>query len=223
MWKIVKRFWNWLRALGNRGMDHLEDPDMMLDQAKRDMQESLVGNRELAVQAITQKNRLEQMLEDKKELAEQIEKKAEIALRSGNRDLARALMREGIANTATIETLQVSYDNAEKAVESAKLAIKRQEEEYRKKAAEVLALKAQYKQAQIQISINKSLSGLTFDEMSDSIFSEARERVKSMQAEAGARQEMLGESLQGKVMELEDKSMVIDADEELRTLEERLG
>ena len=57
----MKRFFRWLKALFNRTMDNLEDPDIMLDQARRDMQEALVQNREKAVQAITQKNRLQQM------------------------------------------------------------------------------------------------------------------------------------------------------------------
>jgi len=57
------RFFRWLKALFNRAKDKVEDPDMMLDQARRDMSEALVANREKAVQAITQKNRLQNMLE----------------------------------------------------------------------------------------------------------------------------------------------------------------
>ena len=59
----MRRFFNWIKALFNRAMDKVEDPDMMLDQARRDMQAALIANREKAVQAITQKNRLGQMLE----------------------------------------------------------------------------------------------------------------------------------------------------------------
>jgi len=50
----MKRFFAWLRAVFHRGMDNLEDPELMLDQAKRDMQSALSGNREKAVQAIGQ-------------------------------------------------------------------------------------------------------------------------------------------------------------------------
>ena len=58
----MKRFFNWLKALFNRTMDKVEDPEMMLDQAKRDMQASVIQNRERAIQAITQRNELEKLL-----------------------------------------------------------------------------------------------------------------------------------------------------------------
>src|SRR5207302_8845799 len=53
----VRRLFDWIKALFNRAMDKVEDPDIMLDQARRDMQAGLIANREKAVQAITQKNR----------------------------------------------------------------------------------------------------------------------------------------------------------------------
>ena len=75
----MKRFFNWLRGIFNRTMDRIEDPDIMLDQAKRDMQAALQGNREKAVQAITQKNRLQGMLEEKKKETAQLERQAAMA------------------------------------------------------------------------------------------------------------------------------------------------
>ncbi|KAA0237045.1 MAG: hypothetical protein EDM74_10460, partial [Armatimonadetes bacterium] len=56
-------------------MDKLEDPEMMLDQARRDMQQALTENREKAVQAITQKNRLENMLNDARRKSQELESK----------------------------------------------------------------------------------------------------------------------------------------------------
>ena len=58
------RFFNWLKAIFNRGMDRIEDPEIMLDQARRDMQSALSQNQEKAIQAITQRNQLEKMLQD---------------------------------------------------------------------------------------------------------------------------------------------------------------
>ena len=69
----MKRFINWLKAIFNRGMDRIEDPDIMLDQARRDMQGALIANREKAVQAITQKNRLQGMLDDAKKRSAALE------------------------------------------------------------------------------------------------------------------------------------------------------
>lgn len=220
---MFKRFFRWLRALFHRTMDKLEDPELMLDQARRDMQQALIANREKAVQAITQKNRLQGLMDDSVKKAASLEKQAETALKQGNRDLARTFLREKATQDATIESLKGTLAQAVETVESVKIAIKRQEEETRRKTAEALAMKAQWKQAQIQTSISRALEGLTFEAEYEGSFAAARDRIKDAQAEASARNEMLGASVQGKMMQMEDVAMDATADEELRKLEERLG
>lgn len=218
----MRRFFNWIKALFNRAMDKVEDPEVMLDQARRDMQAAVIANREKAVQAITQKNRLQGMLEEARKRSAQLESQATVALKTGNRELATQFMREKMNNDATIATLQQSYEQAVATVEQVKVAIKRQEEEVRKKTAEALALKAQWKQAQIQNSISKALDGLTFENQYEG-FGAAQERIRDMQSEAAARQEMMSNSIQGKVMAMEDQVRDMEAEEELTKLEARLG
>jgi phage shock protein A len=218
----MKRFFRWLKAIFNRGMDKLEDPDIMLDQARRDMQEALIANREKAVQAITQKNRLQNLYDEQVKKSNQLEQQATMALQQGNRDLARQFVREKANVDAVLGQLKTSLDNATQAVEAVKLAIKRQEEEVRKKTAEALAMKAQWKQAQIQNSISKALEGLTFENQFEG-FGAAKERIDEMQAEASARNEMMGTSIQGKIMQMEDTAMDLQAEADLQKLEERLG
>lgn len=218
----MKRFINWLKSLFNRTMDSLEDPEMMLEQAKRDMQVALQGNQEKAVQAITQKNMLENMLNEQKRKAASIENQATMALKQGNREVATQLMREKMNVDANIANLQTSYDQAVQTVDAIKIGIKRQQEEVRKKTAEAMVLKTQWKQAQIQNSISKALDGLTFENQFEG-FGAVTERIREKQSEAAARQELQGESLAGKMMQLEDTSRDMEAESELQKLEERLG
>ncbi len=217
------RFWRWLKALFNRGMDKLEDPEIMLDQARRDMQSAFSANREKAVQAITQRNRLQTMYDEQTAKSTQLEAQATMALKQGNRELARGIMREKQTVDGGLESLKASLTAATETVEQVKVAIKRQEEEIRRKTSEALALKAQWKQSQIQSAITKSLDGLNFDHEFDSSFGAARERIKESQAEAQARQEMFGTSIAGKTMQMEDQAMDAQAEAELQKLEERLG
>ena len=219
----MNRFFRWLKALFNRGMDKLEDPDMMLDQARRDMQEALVANREKAVMAITQKNRLQGMYDELTKKSASLESQATMALQQGKRDLARQFIREKASTDSSMATLKTSLDQATQAVDSVKTAIKRQEEETRKKTAEALAMKAQWKQAQIQNSISKALEGLTFENEFEGSFGAAAERIKNAQSESAARQEMMAGSLQGQVMNMEDQAMDMEAESELQKLEQKLG
>ncbi|GIV02454.1 MAG: hypothetical protein KatS3mg015_1284 [Fimbriimonadales bacterium] len=218
----MRRFFYWLKALFNRMMNRLEDPDVMLDQARRDMQEALRANKEKAVQAITQRNNLQAMVNEHEQKVAQLEQQAVMALKQGNRDLARQFLREKANYAATLESLKVSLAQANETVEMVKLAIRRQEEEVRKKTAEALAMKAQYKQAQIETSINKALEGFT-TEAQFGTFEAAAERIREAKSEAAARQELMQSSIQGKVMQMEDQAIDYQAEEELKKLEERLG
>lgn len=218
----MRRFFNWLRALFNRWMNKLEDPDIMLDQARRDMQETLQQNKEKAVQAITQRNNLQAMVDDHERKTAQLEGQATAALKQGNRDLARQFLREKANYSATLESLRASLAQANDTVEVVKLAIRRQEEEVRKKTAEALAMKAQYKQAQIESSINKALEGFT-TEAQFGTFESAAEKIREMRSEAAARNEMMQDSITGKIMKMEDTAVDMAAEEELQALEKRLG
>ncbi len=204
-------------------MDKLEDPELMLEQARRDMSEALRQNREKAVQAISQKNRLQTMMDEQMTKTAHLEKQAATALKAGDRDTARLFLREKQTVDANIESLRVTLATAVETVEQVKVAIKRQEEETRKKTAEALAMKAQWKQAQIQESITKALQGLTFENEFEGSFAAAKEKIQNKQAEAAARSEMFQGSVQGKMMSIEDQALDMQADEELAKLEERLG
>ncbi|MFO0046101.1 MAG: PspA/IM30 family protein, partial [Armatimonadota bacterium] len=184
----MKRFINWLKGLFNRTMDQLEDPEIMLDQAKRDMQTALQQNQEKAVQAITQKNNLEAMLNEQKRKSESLENQATMALKQGKRDIATQLMREKMNVDASVAQLQLSYEQALATVEQIKVGIKRQQEEVRKKTSEAMVLKTQWKQAQIQNSISKALDGLTFENQFEG-FGAVSEKIREKQSEAAARQE----------------------------------
>ena len=218
----MNRFVNWIKSLFNRFMDKVEDPEMILDQAKRDMETALRENKEKGVQALTQKNRLQLMLEDEKAKSAELEAKATTALKSGQRELALGLMREKMTHDATIEQLQKSYDQAVQVAEQVKVALQRQQEEVRKKTAETLALKAQWKQAQIQNAISKTLDGFDFDSQFSN-FGAAQEKIRNVQSELAARQELNNTTMQGKLAALEDKSRDEAADLELQKLEQRLA
>jgi phage shock protein A len=203
-------------------MNKLEDPDLMLEAARRDMQDTLRANKEKAVHAIAQRNNLAAMVEDLERKSANLENQAVMAVKQGNRDLARQLLREKANYQNSLESLKTSLATASQTVDVVKVAIRQQEEQVRRKTAEALAMKAQYKQAQIENSINKALEGFT-TEAQFGTFEAAAERIREAKSEAAARQELMSESIQGKVMQMEDKAVDYAAEEELRKLEERLG
>jgi phage shock protein A len=218
----MQRLINWFKAIFNKFMNQVEDPEIMLDQAKREMQEALVQNRERAIEAIAAKNRLEDNVKQLEDNMRNCEMKAEQALKQNKRDLALQFISEKQRYAANLGAMKESLAQAETTIEQVKTAIKRQETDVRNKAAEALALKTQWKSAQIQTSITKALEGLSFENELEG-FGAASSKIKDAQSEALARQEMFGDSVAGKIMQLEDASNNSNAEQELLELEQRLA
>jgi phage shock protein A len=219
---MFKRIWRYLKALITGKLDKWEDPELIINEAVREMKENQIRNRERAVQAITQKNNLQNLVAQEEKTVRQLEAKAALALQQGNRELARTLLREKQIKEQTLEQLRASLKQAEETSEAVKLAIKREEERIRVKTAEALALKANMKQAQIQIEINKALDSMQFDDTAQS-WDRAEERIKTMQSEAAARAEVAKTGINARLMELEESSMDAEAEKELQEMEARLG
>jgi phage shock protein A len=219
---MFKRFFRYLRALILGKLDQWEDPEVIINESLREMRENQIKNRERAVQAITQKNNLQNLVDQEEKLIRNLEAKATLALQQGNRELARQFLREKGLHDQTLEQLRASLKQAEETAEAVKVAIRREEERFRVKTAEALALKANMKQAQIQIQINKALDGLQFDETAQS-WDRAEERIRTMQSEAAARAEVAKTSIDARLQQVEDSQIDARADEALRQLEAKLG
>jgi len=219
---MFRRIWRYLRALILGKLDELENPEVLLQEAAREMRENLAANRQRAVTAITQKNNLKAMLDEQEKRVATLEAQAEMAVKKGDRDLARRILREKLTFQETITGTRASYDQAVQASEAVKVAIRRQEEQVRQRTAEALAKKAQWKQAQIQIEIDKALNGLTFEDES-SAWERAGEKIRSAQSEASARAELAQASIQAKIADLQDDTVDAEAEKALQELEQRMG
>ena len=220
---MLNRFWNYIKALLSGGLDKMENPDILLEQAQREMQEVHARNRERAVQAITQKNNLQQMVDDLQKKTTTLQAKAELALKRGDRDLALQLLKEKESYQTSLTTTQASLEQAIETSEQVKVAIKREEERIRQKTAEALAMKAQWKNAQIQVAINKALDGIGTIEDSTQAFGRAQQKIRSAQSEAGARAEMAKTRVENRLADLDVAESDVAAENALAAMEAKLG
>ncbi len=151
-----RKLWGGTAGAGQPVEDDF-DPALLLERAQREMQEMHARNRERAVQAITQKNGLAQMVSDLESKLATIRERAETAASRGNPALAERLREEADSCETTLESTRRSLDQAVQATEHIKVAIRREEERIRKKAAEAMLLKAQWNTMQVQRSLFASL------------------------------------------------------------------
>ena len=174
------------------------------------------------MQAITQKNNLQAEADKTQKIVDNLQAKAELALKNGDRDLARQLLVEKGQYETTQATIQQSLQSAVETTEAIKVAIRREEERIRAKTAQAMAMKTQWKQSQIEISLNKALEGMTTDG-TDQAFDRAAAKISNAHSESQARTELARESLNGRLAKLDDVAMDANADAQLAEMEQRMG
>ncbi|MDE2125183.1 MAG: PspA/IM30 family protein [Armatimonadetes bacterium] len=218
----LKRMIRYLRALIMGKMDEWEDPEIILSEAVREMKENQIKNRELAVQAVTQKHNLQAEVDRSERLVADCEKKAMQALQTGNRELARQFMKEKAIQEQTLVSMRQNLASAIESAEKVKQAIQQEEQQIRAKTSEALAMKANLKQAQIQIRLNKAMEGMVFSDNANN-WSAVQDRIQSMQSEATARAEVTSTSMDSKVQQMEMAGMDAEADRQLAELEAKMS
>ncbi|MCW3062096.1 MAG: phage shock protein [Capsulimonas sp.] len=216
------RIWRYIKAVLGFKLDQIEDPEILLQQAQQEMREAQAKNRERAVQAITQKNNLQNLVDQTEKTIANLQAKAELALKNGDRDLARQLLVEKGQYDLTLTSTKASLESVVETTEAIKVAIRREEERIRAKTAQALAMKAQWKQAQIETSINKALDGMTTDG-TDAAFERASAKISNARSESSARTELAKGRLENKIAALDDIGASTAADAELAAMEERMG
>ncbi len=219
---MFDRIIRYLKGLLGFKLDQLEDPEVLLSQAQQEMREAQAKNRERAVQAITSKNNLQAEADKTQKMVANLEAKAELALRNGDKDLARQLLVEKAQYQETLATIQGSLETALQMTEQVKVAMRREEQDIRTKTAKAMALKTQWKQAQIETSMNKALEGMS-SAGTDQAFERAANKISNARSEGQARSELARDSLSGKLTALDDVQASSTADAELAAMEQRLG
>lgn len=220
---MFSRLINLIKSWFGFGLDKLENPDILLDQAKREMHEMHSRNRERAVSAITQKNNLQSMVDELEKQISNLQAKAEFALKKGERDLAMQLLTEKQTIESSLGSTKDALIQAIETSEQVKEHIKREEEMIRRKTVEALQLKAQWKSAQIQNEMEKALGAMGQFEQAETSFGRAKEKITQTHHESRARAELGKGRVETRLAGLEDIERSAAAEAELAELELKLG
>lgn len=149
--------WDKLRYWTSGEVEHLDDPDLLLQQAQREMREVHTRTRERAVQAITKKNMIEQALREAERRRDDAFRRAAAAEEDRDAREAELCGIEAAEYERTVADLAEAFEAASQAAESVKAEIKSEEERIRRRTAEALAIRAQWKANQVQRSLLASL------------------------------------------------------------------
>jgi phage shock protein A len=223
---LFDRFSTIFKANVNSMIDKAEDPEKMLDQLIRDMQQQYTEAKKQVTVAIADEKKLERLYNEQLQLQEDWAKKAELAVTNGNDQLAVQALQRKSEYTNLAQNYKEQLDGQKTATEKLKNSLRdlnnKIDEARRKK--ELLLAKA--KRAKAQESLNKTYAEVNDQSAFDS-FARMEDKVNSIEDKAIAMEELndevTGDTLEKEFEALEKGSAETAVMDELAALKAKLN
>lgn len=233
---IFQRISKLISANINHMLDVAEDPEVMIKQLIREMEESIIELRRETVKAIGQKKQLEKKIHMAKGHSGVLENKAALALEDGDEEFARTLLAKKLDADANIVSLENELHLAAELAEKMKSDLAKLEDQVqsaRRKKEELvrrkLAADAQMRTHQALQKSHEAMSAMAgsvsdIDNHTGAIES-YKDKILQMEAEAEASEELLKLETAGseKEIELDKKVKQKAVDDELAKLKQKLS
>ncbi len=189
---VIKRLSGIVQAKTNKLLDKAEDPRETLDLSYQKQLESLQKVRRSVADITTAKKRIELQAGQLKSQADKLQQQARAALAQGNEELAREALSRRAAIGEQLTDYQRQHEQVatqeQQLIESAQ-RLQTAVDTFRTRKE---TLKATYTAAEAQTKIGEAVTGIS-DSITDGgmAMQQAQDMVESMQARAGAMDELL--------------------------------
>jgi phage shock protein A len=180
------------QAKANKVLDKAEDPRDTLDLSYEKQLEQLTQVRRGVADVATARKRIELQAQGLQKQADKLQGQAKAALQQGNEDLAREALSRRAALGEQLADLKTQHDQISE--QEQKLVDTQQQLQIRVERfrTQKETLKASYTAAQAQTKVTEAVTGIS-DSMGSSAatMQRAQDKIASMQARAGALDELL--------------------------------
>src|SRR3954447_11317850 len=238
MFKVLRRWWKYMTAKLSGSFNERADPKVQLEQAIMEAQEQHRRLREQAANVIANQKQTEMRLNRSMEELEKVNTNARQAVlmadeatKSGDAAKATELTRaaESIANRlialeSEVENLKALSLQSAQAADQGKAAVAQNSSQLQKKLSERQKLMGQLDQAKMQEQMNKAMSTLSETVGEDvPTFDEVRDKIEARYAKAKGMSELSEESVESRMLEIEQAAMNNEAQTRLAQIKEQLG
>ena len=238
MFKLLKKWWRYLTAKGNKRFDERADPAVQLEQALAEAQQQHRRLKEQAANVIASQKTAEIRLNGKMTELEKLNANARQALmmaadaeKAGNAQ--KAAQYNSAAETIANQLIQVEKDveglkamviDATQASDQAKAAVAQNGRILQEKLAEKSKLLSQLEQARMQEEMNKAMSQLN-ETVGDDVPSlkEVQDKIEARYAKAKAMSELGEVTVESRILEIEQATANVEAQSRLSQLRNELG
>ena len=196
MASIFKRISDVLSANLNDLIDRVEDPERMIKQIIREMEENISKAKAGVIEAIASEKQLQKDLEQHRRQSAEWQQKAEEALQVNKEELARAALIRKKEHDNIIKALEPSWEAAKNTSERLKTqlhALEAKLEEARRKRSTLLA---RQRAAEARQHMDKTLANFQAGIDAQANFARMEDKVAEMEARVEAAAELHGDASQ---------------------------
>lgn len=222
MSSLFKRINDVLNANLNDLIDRVEDPERMVKQIIREMEDNISRAKEGVVEAITCEKQLQKELETHQNQVADWLKKAEIALQNNNEELARAALARKKEHEAICKTLEPAWVSAKNTSERLKNQLKALDDKLEEARRKRTSLAARQHAAQARQQMDRTLEKFEAGMNAQHNFARMEDRVAAIEARTEALDELRND---GSQLEREFLDMTTQAEinDELDNLKKKIA
>jgi len=202
----------------NDMIDKAEDPQKMLDQMIREMNENFQDAKVQVAKAIADEKKLGMQFESNKKQATEWEKKAIMAVEQGRDDLAKEALKRKSSFSELAAGFDTQWQEQKKVTDSLKGNLRSLENKIEEAKRKKNLLIARAKRAEAQKTIHSAMSKIS-DNGAFATFERMEEKVMNIEAQTSATMELETDTMEDQFEALEAGSGV---DDELAALKKRL-
>lgn len=194
MSNLFKRISDVISANINDLIDRVEDPERMVKQIIREMEDNISQAKEGVVEAIANEKQLKKELEHQQQQVTEWLEKAKTALDKDNEELARAALTRKKEHEALVKALEPSWQSAKSSSDKLKAQLKALEAKLEEAKRKRTSLAARQHAATARQQMDKTLSNFESGLNAQNNFTRMEDKIAAMEARAEALEELHGES-----------------------------
>jgi phage shock protein A len=229
---LFQRAHDILAAKTNKALDAAEKPDEMLDLSYEQMLDQITKVRQALVTIAASRKQIELQEQQLQHSVDHLQEQAKTALSLGKEDLAREALTRKATAQAQIDGMEPQRQQLAEQEEKLGQTLQALQQRVNTFRTQKEVLKAQYAAASAETSVYESAAGIsgTLDD-SGAALQRAQDKIATMQARAGAMDELLQSGVLEDVggntddiqQELDEAGTAADVDNELAALKAEIG
>jgi phage shock protein A len=220
MASLLKRIRDLLSANINALLDQAEDPEKMVNEYLRQMQDELYEAKTTVAAAMADEDKLNRMWAQNQALSTEWETKAEAALKAGKEELAKQALIRKRGYQQMADNYHEQYQSQTKQVEELQDALAKLEAKIAEARARREMIIAKKHQAETQEAILRTVRTLGDSSRAFEGLAGLEERVDDRLARAKAMSELEGGALESRLTDVEAEAA---AEADLADLKKKLG